>query len=220
MEENNMAGNIQKVNLAKLESEIREYDTLARKLHDNVTEICNSIRSFTTCWSGQRINKVITMWNQNYKTIDNEVFYFTMKIHLILLEIRDQYEAMEKGAPRDSSYGYGWGGINKIQLTDASTIRFEQSKAETIVKNIQTNVVNARSCLKNLVSKLNSMQAYSDSLKTLATTYKTNASKCETSLSNLCNSIQTEANKALNDVKTTEGYNEKDAKRATNYQSK
>lgn len=211
-----MSGNIQNVNLQKLSAEIEEYTTIANKMHNSVTDICTNMKNFSTCWSGQRINSVITLWNNNYQTISNQVEYFAMKIKIILLEIKDQYTAMEKGAPKDSGYGYGFGGILKVPLTDASTIKFEQAKAETIVKNINTDVNNAVGYLKQLVSKLDSMQGYSDSLKTLATTYKSMGGNLQKTLTNLVNQISNEAQKALNDVKTSEAYNEKDAKRAGN----
>lgn len=209
-----MAGNIQNVNLAKLKAEIDDYDAVANKLHQSVSSISTNMKNLTTCWTGKRVNTILNLWNSNLKSIDDQTFYFAMKIHLILLEIYDQYNALEKGAPKDSSYGYGWGGILKAPLTDENKISFDQARATTIVKEIDKEKTNVQSYLKQLVTKLDSMQAYSDSLKTLATTYKATATSLEKSLFTLCNNIGTEANKAIQDVKTTEGFNESDAARA------
>ena len=210
-----MAGNIQNVNLQKLKSEINEYSSIANKLHNSLTNVCTDMKNFKTCWTGKRINQVINVWNNNYSAISDNVFYFAMKIELILNEIYNQYTSMEKGAPKDSSYGYGWGGILKVELTDEANIKFEKTKAETLAKNISAEVSKANTYLKQLLNKLDSMQAYSDSLKTLSTTYKSMANSVSQTLNKLCNTIQTELTKALNDVKITEQYNEKDAKRAS-----
>ena len=211
-----MAGNIQNVNLPKLKGEIDDYKSVAIKLQASMTNIRKYMESFTTCWTGERINAVITLWNKSCSTMDNQVCYFGMKIRLILNEIYNQYSAMEKGAPKDSSYGYAWGGINKIKLTDSSKIKFEKAKAESIAKNIQIETNNVVNYLKQLITKLDSMQTYSDSLKTLSITYKETATGMQKSLIELCTNIQQEVNRAISDVKATESFNENDAKRANN----
>ena len=210
-----MSGNIQNVNLQKLRGEIDDYYSIASKMHTCLCNVSDDMKKFSTCWTGKRINQLLNVWNQNYSAISDNCFYFAMKIKLILNEIYNQYVSMENGAPKDATSGYGFGGILKVPLTDESNIKFDRSNAEAISKDIMSEVNKANSYLKQLINKLDSMQAYSDSLKTLATTYKSTANSVSQTLSKLCQTMQTEIKKALNDVNITEQYNESDAKRAS-----
>lgn len=209
-----MAGNINNVNLAKFKVEMEAYDQTASKLHNAVTAIYNDLKNFKNCWSGKRVNTVITIWNNNYELISKQTFYFAMQIKLILMEIYNQYSALEAGKPKDSSYGYGWGGILKVNLTDVNTIKFTESQVKNLITDITSQNAKIKASLKELTNKLDSMKQYSDSLKSLHANYTANATNLQNTISKLCTQIQIEAEKAFNDTKITEGYNEKDAARA------
>lgn len=208
-----MAGNIQNVNLTKLKSEVDDYTALAKKLSAEVMQVSDNLVKLKSFWTGKRVNTVINLWNQNGAKLIDNVNYFSNTIRAILNEIYEQYVRMEAGKPENISTPMT-SSVSTIPLTDANTIKFDQANVTKIVNSITTNNQNVSSYLKTLVNKLDGMQAYSDSLKSLATNYKTAANSIQGSISNIINEINTESNKALNDVKLTEGYNEADAARA------
>ena len=210
-----MAGNIQDLNLIKFENEIREYEGLASILEMYIRNIYNNLKRFPTYWSGKRANVVISKWNNSYKTINSQMFYFTRTMSTLLWEMRDQYQAMEQGTPKKSNRK-SWTGaeLNSVPLSNSSIIKFEQTQAKQIISGISTNGTNVNATIKKMINKLNGMQNYSDSLKKLVTTYNENATRLQRSIISLINSIQDEAQKAYNDTTTTEAYNETDVKRA------
>lgn len=211
-----MAGNIQNVNNEKLNLDIQEYENLAENLHGCLINIHQDINEIKTYWTGKRINQLITRWNNSFDAIKANGTYFVVKIKAILMEIRNQYYSMESGKAADSSIGYemGMGEIEKIELTDETTIKFEKENVESIVNKIETEISKAKQTLENLINQLDSIQNYSDSLKSLHSTYQNTAESVKQDLYTLGEGIQEELRQAINDVNSTEELNEADAKRA------
>ena len=222
-----MAGNIQKVSLQTLSTEIRDYYNLVCKL--DVYGVTLAIKRLTKYWTGKRINMLINEYNQMSTNLYDGVVYFEETILGVLGEIYEQYLAMEKGQPYDvvkekistlPQMSAAQGIKVKIPTTDESTIKYEAANVEKEVRVIRDAIEKTKATLKSLTNKLDSMATYSDSLKTLVTTYQSKSKVLSTNLSSMEEKLLTQVNKAVNDVKVTEQYNEKDARRASNTSAK
>ena len=211
-----MAGNIQKVNLANFKKEVGEYTTLTIKISNEWYEVYKNMSKIPTYWTGKLANKTISVWNNNLNLIETNSRYFQNTITDILLQIVDQYQAMENGKPFDSKCGlatYPYG--KQIPLTDESTIKFDKTNVETILKNIESSRISLNAKYNDLINRLDSMQGYSDSLKTLSITYKEKGTELKKVLQDMIHNIKQYVADYVSFVNTTEsGFNEEDVKRA------
>ena len=216
-----MAGNIQKVNLNNLKKEGEEFEWLIYDVYSQTVNIEKALQSVSKTWTGKRINTIIALWNSNYKSLNSiTVDYLYLKVYSAIRQIQEQYLSMEAGKPLDSKVTSSVMGVNKIALTDETTIKYDQAKANAFIKDINNYYQALSADLKKLSTKLDPMSTYSDSLKSLTTNFKAYTSSLEKTINSIVSNVQTEAQKAVSDVNVTEQYNEADAKRAATTSTK
>ena len=213
-----MSGNIQNVNLQKLDEDIYSFAQYVFDVYGHLLEISDNIKTMSTYWTGKRINSVINLWNNSSPKLYEGHFYFWGKINTIIQEIWNQYNSMENGYPHDINLqngGYNQDLLKKIPLTDSTTIKFDKGNVERVKTNIEELINLSNSKVSKFVDLLDEIATYSDSLKSLAINYKSNATNITSTLKGLQNNLLEEIQKAINDVDVTESYNEADAKRAS-----
>jgi len=209
-----MEGNIQGLNLIQLEQDYNQYVNLAYNLALAVQRINTRIKALTKCWTGKRVNGIINLWNTNYPSLNEKVHYFDTKVVNDLSTIIKQYKTME-GITSTTMSVPATVELKKVASVNNNVISFDKGQASNIIRNISNDNNNVISYLKVLSTKLDSIQSYSDKLKAFLANYKLNCSSLQKTITSICSTINDEAKKALNDVITTETYNELDAKKAS-----
>lgn len=208
-----MAGNISNLSLTQLKSKINAYEKANQKLYEDYLDVYNSMEKLRTYWTGKRINMLLENFNTYNKDMFAGVQYFTDTVYNVLDEVYNQYSKMETGKPANVTRSRGMGTMDKIALTDANKIKFDLTKVTSLSKTIQSKLSSVSTDLKNIVDDLDGISAYSDSLKTISNNYKTTASNLKKTMDKLKGEMTSALEKAIQDVKSTESYNESDAKK-------
>ena len=215
-----MSGNISNLSLSQLKSKINAYEKANQALYSDYLDVYNAMESLRKHWTGKRVNMLIEKFNAFNTQMFSGVQYFTDTVYNVLDEVYNQYSKMELGKPANVSRNRGMGTMGKIALADATKIKFDATKVTSLSKTIQSGLTKVNKDLTNIVDDLDAISAYSDSLKKMSSNYKTTASNLKKQMNTLRQEFTTELEKAISDVKTTETYNESDAKRLTQTGSK